>query len=559
MLHNLHISNVVLIQSLDLDFNAGLCALTGETGAGKSILLDSLSLAMGARSEARLVRKGTDTATVTATFDVTNNTPLISQLHEQGIDVSQDPQNMMIRRSVKSDGKSKAWLNDQPISIGLLKSIAPYLVEYHGQFETHGLRDPERHAAMLDAYAQIEGDKEVLRDYWREWRKAERTLKHAEKQAEEAKAEEEYLRACLEDLDKLAPEQGEEDTLTEMRQRLKNKEEIISALSGAQKYLTSDKGADNALVQTTRALDRAQDKIGEVVETMMEQLDNALENVRDVTHTIDGLIADITDEDISQEALDDRLYALRSEARKHGCMVDDLANKREEISEKISLIEHQEDTLSELNRNVANLKKSYIDQAEKIRAIRVKFGEQLDTLIMEELKPLKLDKARFVTQIAPLDEKEWSAEGTDRIQFLVATNPGAEPGPLGKIASGGEMARFMLALKVVLAEVGDANTLVFDEVDAGIGGATADAVGERLARLAEHKQIMVVTHAPQVAAKASHHWIVAKGGDKDVTTNVIPLTEKHARQEEIARMLAGAEITSEARAAANKLLEGRAA
>lgn len=556
MLQNLHISNVVLIKSLDLNFHNGLCALTGETGAGKSILLDSLGLAMGARSEARLVRKGEDQASITATFEIEKTSPINALLEENELNHSSE---LIIRRIVKVDGKSKAWVNDQPISINFLKQIGACLVEYHGQFETHGLRDPDKHGGMLDAYAGLTTQADELRALWRDWRKAEKTLKQAIKKADEAREEEEYLRGCLEDLDKLAPEQGEEDTLTEIRQRLKNKEQIVDALNNAQKHLSSDKGADNSIVQATRVLDRAQDKIGSVVETMLEQMDVALENLRDVISTIDGLMADVQDEEISQDVLDDRLYALRSEARKHNCLVDDLSAKRNEIAEAISSIEKQGDVLSELNRNVSHTKKLYISKAEEIRTQRVESGKKLDTLIMTELAPLKLEKAKFITKITLLDENDWSAEGTDSIQFLVSTNPGADPAPLGKIASGGELARFMLALKVVMAEVGDAGTLVFDEVDTGIGGATADAVGERLARLAKYKQILVVTHSPQVAAKASNHWIVAKGGETDITTDVIPLTKENERQEEIARMLAGAEITDEARAAADKLLSTKAA
>ncbi|MGB1077181.1 MAG: AAA family ATPase, partial [Bdellovibrionales bacterium] len=350
MLQSLHISNVVLIQSLELDFNTGLCALTGETGAGKSILLDSLGLAMGARSEARLVRKGEDKASVTATFEIDKNSPIYTVLEENEIEPSSE---LILRRVVKSDGKSKAWINDQPISVSLLKQIGTCLVEYHGQFETHGLRDPERHGGMLDAYAGLTTETDELRTLWRDWRKAEKVLKDAIKKADAEREEEEYLRACLEDLDKLAPEQGEEDTLTELRQRIKNKEQIIDALSTAQKHLTSDKGAENSLIQATKTLDRGQEKIGQVVETMMEQLDIALDNLREVSTAIDNLMSDFSDEEISQEVLDDRLYALRSEARKHGCLVDDLSAKREEIAEAISNIERQDDILSELNRNVS--------------------------------------------------------------------------------------------------------------------------------------------------------------------------------------------------------------
>ncbi len=551
MLQTLHISNVVLIDSLTLDFNTGLCALTGETGAGKSILLDSLGLAMGARSEARLVRKGAEQASVTATFHINKSSFLYSMLSEQGLSTSDE---LILRRIVKQDGKSKAWINDQPVSITFLKEVAACLVEYHGQFETHGLRDPESHGIMLDSYAQLTTDIRVLGTMWRAWRQAEKALKTAIKHADEAQEEEEYLRACLDELYILAPEQGEESMLIELRQRLKNKEAIVQALKTAQKHLTSDKGADNALVQTTRILDRAQDKIGESVESMMAQLDIALDNVREVTNTIDTLMADFQEEDISQEILDDRLYALRSEARKHNCLVEELSAKREEIAQKLSQIESQGDILSALNKEVLETKKKYISLAEKMRDKRIQAGKKLDHLIMEELIPLKLEKALFFTDITLLEEEKWGAEGIDQIQFLVSTNPGANLEPLGKIASGGEMARFMLALKVVLAEVGEANTLVFDEVDAGIGGATADAVGERLARLAEHKQILVVTHSPQVASKASSHWIVSKGGEHNITTNVISLTNNTQRQEEIARMLAGAQITDEARAAADKLL-----
>lgn len=552
MLESLHISNVVLIETLHLDFARGLCALTGETGAGKSILLDSLGLAMGARSEARLVRKNADKASVTATFELGDISPFKALADENGIEVSSP---LMLRRQINPDGRSRAWVNDQPVSITLLKSFGDMLVEYHGQFETHGLLDPKTHRLFLDEYADLEADLEKLAQYWEGLAVARSELAHAQKESEEARKEEEYIRHAVGELSELAPEVGEEDALLEQRVRLKNRDTILTNLAQSLAHITEEDKAESHIIQATRMLERIEDALGQKGADIIAQLDGAIENLREASAQIEDIAREFDEGGTSLEALEDRLYALRELARKHQCQVDDLPVKLAEMEKTLDLVVRQDDILSELEAKVTKAESDYEALADAISEKRKMAASQLDALVMEELGPLKLERAQFQTAITSRDENAWSATGKDDVAFLVATNPGAEPGPLHKIASGGEMARFMLALKVVLAEIGTAHTLVFDEVDTGIGGATASAVGQRLARLAQFKQILVVTHSPQVAAAASAHWIVSKSGGEAMRTTVIPLDERSQRREEIARMLAGAEITEEARAAAGKLLE----
>lgn len=552
MLESLHISNVVLIETLHLNFARGLCALTGETGAGKSILLDSLGLAMGARSEARLVRKDADKASVTATFDLDDISPFQSLADENGIEMSSP---LMLRRQINADGRSRAWVNDQPVSITLLKSFGDMLVEYHGQFETHGLLDPKTHRLFLDEYAGLGKDLEKLAQHWEALAAARYELARAKKESEEARKEEEYIRHAVGELSELAPEEGEEEALLEQRVRLKNRDTILTNLAQSLAHITEEDKAEANIIQATRMLERIEDALGQKGADIIAQLDGAIENLREASSQIEDIAREFDEGGASLEALEDRLYALRELARKNQCQVDDLPNKLAEMEKTLDLIVRQDDILGELEEKVAKAKSDYENLADTISEKRKVAAKKLDALVMAELGPLKLERAKFQTAVTPRDESAWSATGKDDVAFLIATNPGAEPGPLHKIASGGEMARFMLALKVVLAEIGTAHTLVFDEVDTGIGGATASAVGQRLARLAQFKQILVVTHSPQVAAAASAHWIVSKSGDEAMRTTVITLDEQGQRREEIARMLAGAEITEEARAAAGKLLE----
>lgn len=553
MLAGLTIRNVVLIEHLDIQFRQGFCALTGETGAGKSILLDSLGLALGGRSESGLLRKGADQASVIAEFHIEKNHPAHNLLKAQGFE---SDTTLILRRVLGADGRSRAFVNDQPVSVGLLREIGETLIEVHSQFETHGLLDSKTHRGLLDAYAGLDDDVKAIAKLWQVWREAETALSVARMDAEKARADEDYLRHAVAELEKAAPEAGEEEQILIQRESLKHKDQVITALNESWDSISGDEGAEISISRAVRALQRVEDKIGTDIKPIIDALDRAGNELQDAIGRVQKATNDVDGGNISLEDLEDRLYALRGLARKYNCQADDLPSVFEDFSAKLSLIVRQDDVLSGLEAAVTAARKAYISAGEKISAARKKCADQLDKAVAKELPPLKLEKARFVTSVSTaLDESGWGVSGMDDVRFLVATNPGSEPGALGKIASGGEMSRFMLAIKVVMAATGVAGSLVFDEVDSGIGGSTADAVGERLARLARTKQILVVTHSPQVAARAAHHWIVMKGGDKDVRTNVIPLSELDQRQEEIARMLSGATITKEARAAAQKLLD----
>lgn len=549
MLASLTIQNVVLIEKLTIHFQEGLCALTGETGAGKSILLDALGLALGARSDSGLVRKDAQQAVVIAEFTLPEGHDALAFLKAQDLEAAPD---IILRRSVGVDGRSKAYVNDQPVSVALLKELGERLVEIHGQFETQSLLNPREHRGLLDAYGVKPADIKAMQSAWENWKACEQELTAARAAMHQARAEEEFLRAALQDLDELTPKEGEQQRLSILRERLMKREQYLAALSAADAAVNEAQGAMSG---GWRALER----MGQEAKSLLEGLDRAAAELQDVQGGIAALSADLEESEFSLQEIDDRLFALKAQARKLSCTIDELPAKREGLAARLTLIEKQDDVLESLYKKGEEAKGVYKTSAEKVAGARRQAAGRLDRLVEKELVPLKLGKARFETSIETLPEGEWGAGGTDRVQFLVATNPGAAAGPLNRIASGGEMARFMLALKVVMAEVGAAATMVFDEVDSGIGGATADAVGERLSRLSQKRQILVVTHSPQVAARAAHHWIVAKDGGRDVRTNVIPLPDFAKRREEIARMLSGAEITEEARAAASKLLEGRAA
>lgn len=545
MLSALTIKNVVLIDYLTVEFEKGLCALTGETGAGKSILLDSLGLALGARSESGLVRKGEPQALVTASFEIPQTHPVFAFLHEHAIEA--DGQ-VILRRSVATDGKSRAFINDQPVSVSLLKSVGEMLVEIHGQFDTQTLLNPKTHRGLVDEYAGVAADIARLKMAWESWKQAEQEYTKKKAGIENARAEKEYLRTALEQLDDLSPALGEEEKLTTLRARLMRREQVIENLKGAEK---SSEDALSHMNVTWRSLEKAGEGQGDI----MSGIDRAMAEMHEVCAGIQSIIASISDSEYSLPEIDDRLFALKAQARKHACTIEELSSKRAEIANLLKGIDGGGDDLAAMEKDIKAKKQAYVTQAESISQKRTQAGKKLDTLVGKELAPLKLEKARFETAVEKMAEADWGPEGYDRVQFLVATNPGAAAGALNKIASGGEMARFMLALKVVLAEVGCAQTLVFDEVDSGIGGATADAVGQRLARLSQKRQILVVTHSPQVAAKSSYHAIVVKTGKTNPTTKILPLANSNERREEIARMLSGEEITNEARAQADKLLE----
>ncbi len=555
MLAALTIRNVVLIEALDLRFQRGFCALTGETGAGKSILLDSLGLALGGRSDSGLVRRGADQASVSAVFHVDDSHPVHALLQEQGLEGSGD-ETLVLRRILGADGRSRAFINDQAVSISLLRQAGEKLVEIHSQFETHGLLDARTHRGLLDEYAGLRADVRGLAALWSAWQETARRLDKAIAESARAKEDEEYFRHAVQELEALDPQPGEEDHLLDQREAHKNRAHIVQALNEAWEAISGEDGAEILVSRANRALERVSDKVVTDIGPAIDTLDRVAAELQEAVALVQSAMASMNAGGMSLEQVEDRLYTLRDMARKHRVHARDLPRTLHEFSEKLSFITNTEDVIARLGKESAALRESYIAAAKKISTTRIATATVLDKAIARELPPLKLDKARLVIAVQPMDDMaDWGPDGIDKVQFLVATNPGAEPGPLGKIASGGEMSRFMLSIKVVMAAVGDAPSLIFDEVDSGIGGSTADAVGERLARLSKTKQILVVTHAPQVAARADHHYIVMKQGEQDVRTTVIPLDELHARRDEIARMLSGATVTAEARAAAQKLLD----
>lgn len=552
MLAGLSIRDIVLIERLALNFAPGLTVLTGETGAGKSILLDALALALGERADSGLVRHGAPQAAVTAEFDLPPGHPALAILDEQDIP-AESP--LVIRRTLTADGRSRGFVNDQPVSVGLLKRLAETLVEIHGQFETHGLFDPGTHRLMLDLYGGLEDRAGAVAEAWRGWRAAEAERAQAVSEAETAKAEEAYLREVVTELETLAPKPGEEASLSDLKQRLQNREKLLDALSAAQRDLAGDRGAELLLSQARRALERVADRAGGSFDSIVAALDRAQIEIGEALGALEAAAAEFDAADQDLGTVDDRLFDLRRVARRHGVAVDDLAALSETLARRLAGLEDGDGHIAVLTRRAAESKAAYVAAAEALTAARRKTAGRLDAAVMAELKPLKLERARFMTEIAPLNESEWGENGADRIAFAVSTNPGQPPGPLAKIASGGELARFMLALKVVLAGASSVPVLVFDEVDSGVGGATADAVGERLARLAETRQILVVTHSPQVAARGAQHWQVRKALKAGAMATEVVTLDKADRQEEIARMLSGAEVTAEARAAAGRLIE----
>ncbi len=565
MLSSLSIRDVVLIDRLDLGFQDGLCVLTGETGAGKSILLDALGLALGERAEARLIRHGAGQAVVTAAFDLPERHPVGALLAEHGVGDGEDQ--LVLRRVLGADGRSKAFVNDQPVSIGLLKQIGGQLVEVHGQFESQRLLDASQHLGLLDAFG---GDGSILDEtsaaYWA-WVQATRARAEIEAEVEAARRDEEFLRHAVEELDEIQPEPGEESTLAQQRALLMNGEQLLEAMDAAARELDGEHGAEAKLRSAAGHLERAASKAEGRLDEVIAAFDRTLNEAAEATALLEKAVAVLDLDPAVLERAEERLFALRALARKHDVAVDDLAALSDDLGAKLNALEDGGHRLQELRDEEAAARDRYVKAAGRLGKARRKSAKLLDKTVNAELEALKLGRAVFNTEITGKDESAWNDSGQDKVRFQAATNPGAPPGPLNKIASGGELARFTLAVKVVLAEADAVPTVVFDEVDAGVGGAVASAVGARLARLADTAQILVVTHSPQVAARGTHHWRVSKsdddkaqaaaGGGLAVWTSVDQLGEA-ARKEEIARMLAGATVTDEARAAADSLLAGAA-
>lgn len=552
MLQSLSIRNVVLIDKLDLDFKSGLSVLTGETGAGKSILLDSLGLVLGNRAETSLIRQGEDKLSVTAQFSLQKQTPALRALLDE-YEIEADDE-LLIKRSLTRDGKGKIFINDQPAGAKLLKEIGKYLVEVHGQFDNQGLLNPANHLDVLDAYGAYKPLAERTAAAFAAYKKARAASQEAEKNIARAKEDEENLRHWVDELEKMNPRPDEEDELGKKRQEMMNAEKIIDSLNYAYGALTERADVQGAIRSAQSAMDKVNTLVDGRYQTIIDMLDQALIDISETVNELEEVSHNVSLNQNELENIEERLYALRGLARKHNVAVSDLPQTLADFRNRLSTIELGEEGIAALRKAEDTAKLDYVKAANELSSARQAAALQLDNKVMSELPPLKMEKARFVTVVEKTDESGWSEKGFNNVYFTVATNPNSPQGPLNKIASGGELARFMLALKVNLAQSSSVATMIFDEVDAGVGGATAQAVGERLARLARDVQVLVVTHSPQVAACGSNHFKVEKSTAGNVTTTTVRELTKIEKSEEIARMLAGEVITDAARAAAKVLI-----
>ena len=556
MLTGLSIRNVVLIEALDLAFARGLGVLTGETGAGKSILLDSLGLVLGDRADAGLIRAGTDEASVTATFEFARLPDALAMALGDAEIAMEPGEPLIIRRRLRAEGGnavgSRAFVNDQPVSVALLRELARSLVELHGQHDDRGLVNARGHRALLDRYARA--DVADVSAAWEKWRAAESALAEAKARLAAASAEQDLLVAHLAELALLAPELGEEAELAEQRASMQKGERLSGDLAELQHLWTGSDSALASLRSASRRLDRIAHEHPLLTEAM-EALDRAVIEASEAEDKLEKAAEALSHDPMLLDRIETRLFDLRAAGRKHGCSVDDLPARMAEMRAALDQIEGGEASIAGLARAAQDAGLDYRAKAESLSVARAEAARRLDAAVAAELAPLKLDAARFRTAVVRLPEDRWGPHGVDAAEFLISTNPGADFAPLAKIASGGELSRFILALKVALAEEGGAATVIFDEIDRGVGGAVASAIGERLARLAAGGQLLAVTHSPQVAARGTAHYLIAKSSEGTVTRTSVVQLDAEGRQEEIARMLSGAEITPEARAQAERLLE----
>jgi DNA repair protein RecN (Recombination protein N) len=557
MLARLSIRDIVLIERLDIEFSRGLAVLTGETGAGKSILLDAFALALGGRGDAGLVRHGAEQGQVIAVFDIPKGHPASAILRDNGLD---DTGEMILRRVQLADGRTRAFINDQAISVQTLKAVGTALVEIHGQHDERALVDAATHRRLLDAFAGLEKDVAALGALWDVRRAALAVLDEHRAGMERAAREADYLRHASDELRKLNPKDGEETALAERRTAMMQGEKIAGDLREAQEVVGGNHSPVAALSAAVRRLERRAGNSPTLVEPAVRAIDAAINALEEADQHLTAALIAADFDPAELERIEERLFALRAAARKYSTPVDGLAALAAKYAADVALIDAGADQLKKLESAAAEADQRYTAAASKLSVARTKSAEKLDKAVIAELAPLKLERAKFTTQIDS-DPNNPGPQGFDRVEFWVQTNPGTRPGPLMKVASGGELSRFLLALKVVLSDRGSAPTLVFDEIDTGVGGAVADAIGARLARLAGKVQVMAVTHAPQVAARANQHLLISKDAldkGKRVATRVDALAAD-PRREEIARMLAGAEITAEARAAADRLLRAATA
>jgi DNA repair protein RecN (Recombination protein N) len=553
MLRALELRDFVIVERVSLELAAGFTALTGETGAGKSILLDALGLVLGNRADSGLLRAGEERASVTATFEFATLPEAVRDVLAEAEVEIEPGEPLILRRTLKSDGASKAFVNDQPVGAALLRELAPALVELHGQHDDRGLVNPRGHRALLDRYSGA--DVVGVEAGWRDWRAAEAKLAEARAAIAQAKDDQDLLVAYLAELAALEPREGEEEALAGARADMQKGERLSGDLEELRVLWEGSDSAFATLRGAARRLDRIAGEHPLLAEALAA-LDRAVIEAGEAETKLEAAAGALTHDPAELDRIETRLFELRALARKHRCEVDELPAKMREMRAALDAIEAGDAQIGELEATERAAHEVYRARAEALHANRVAAALRLDEAVAGELAPLKLDAARFRTAVSELPEERWGPHGIDSVEFLIATNPGADFAPLNKIASGGELSRFILALKVALAEQGGAATVIFDEIDRGVGGAVASAIGERLARLAEGGQLLAVTHSPQVAARGRTHYVIAKSSEGTVTRTSVHLLNDAGRQEEIARMLSGAEITSEARAQADRLLEG---
>ncbi len=556
MLSHLSIRDIVLIERLDIEFGSGLSVLTGETGAGKSILLDSLSLALGARGDAALVRHGAEQGQVTAVFDVPGNHPARAFLRENGFD---DDGDVILRRIQTGDGRTRVFINDQAASVTLLRELGKRLVEIHGQHDDRALIDTDLHRTLLDAFGGLDGESARVREHHKAWREAESALARHRAKVEAAEREGDYLRASVEELTKLDPQPGEEEELAERRATMMKSEKIAGDVNEAGEILSGQASPVPSLASLVRRLERKAAEAPHLLEPVVKAIDEALDSLARAQDGIEHAMREIDFDPHVLEQVEERLFALRGAARKYSVPVEGLPALRDKMDADLADLDAGAEKLVRLEAQAAELRVAYDEAAVQLSARRRQSAAHLRDAVMTELPALKLERAEFIVEMTT-DAETRGAEGIDTVEYWVRTNPGTRAGPMMKVASGGELSRFLLALKVALADRGSAPTLVFDEIDTGVGGAVADAIGQRLARLSSRVQVLSVTHAPQVAARADTHFLIAKAetaADRVATSIRVMATSE--RQEEIARMLAGASITDEARKAAERLLAGSGA
>lgn len=556
MLTQLHISNIVLIDQADIRFSQGLCVLTGETGAGKSIMLDALGLILGNRADTGLIRQGQAQAQVAAAFDIASNEEAKQELAALDLPLEDE---IIIRRTVNADGKGKCFINDAPVSAAALKQLAACLVEIHGQHDQRGLFDTGNHRRILDAYgANVTLLKQVNESY-EVWQEAERSRARAEAEIEKARKEEEYLKHIVADLGALRPEAGEEQDLSDKRNIMMQSEKLFSVLNEALGELMKEGGASATLRSVQRTLLRSSLTQTPQFEPIIDMLDKASDMAGEVEAALEKVGKQAEYDPQVLEKMEERLFAIRAAARKYHVDADSLPDVLSQAQEALKKLTQNEQCLREVNKQCNATKAEFKKHADTLSAARRKAAAKLEKAVLKELAPLKMEHTAFRVNIESLEETQWGRHGADAVAMQVATNvtKGTAPSfsPLQKIASGGELSRFMLALKVALSDVRFTPTMIFDEIDTGTGGAVADAIGKRLAQLGATAQVLVVTHLPQVAARGSQHMVVSKAAKgKQITTHIQTL-DVGARREELARMLAGEVITAEARKAADKLLE----